>query len=280
MPLDFQPFNHSMKEITMKNIFLGLAVVLCGAAVCSAQTTFYFPHFVDGSQNPAGFTGWVSAMAITNPAAPGTPAASGSITLTGDNGSPLNLQLIDENGNPTPNTFQLAGGQTKFFNSPQAHANGILSLSSGYVTVTSSLPVVGGLVFLELNQNGAFAVAGVPAATALMKQGSIAVVSTSGDNPNNQGNTGIAVANPGTGPATITFQLVDKSGNQIVPQVQRIVAAGNHTAFFVGGAGQLFPNAPANVNGTLRMTSDQPIASLALLFQGTAFGTIPIYPLQ
>lgn len=268
----------------MKNMLLGLALMLFGAAVCAAQTQpqtlFYFPHFVDGSQNPSTFIGWVSAMAITNPAAPGTPAASGSVTLTQDNGSPLNLQLVDENGNPTPNTFQLAGGQTKFFQSPQAHANGVLSFSSGYVTVTSSLPVIGGLTFLELNQNGVFAVAGVPAATTLTKQGSVAVVTTSNDNPTNQGNTGVAVVNPQTSPATITFQLVDPSGNQILPPVTRIVAAGNHTAFFVGGANQLFPAAPANVSGTLRITSDQPVATTALIFQGTAFGTLPIYPLQ
>ena len=260
----------------MKKILFGLTLVLFGAAICSAQTVLYFPQFVDGSQNPSSRTGWVSAIAITNPAAPGTATASGSVTLTQDNGSPLNLQLLDENGNPTASTFQLDGGQTKFFNSPQANANSILSFSSGYVTVTSNLPVTGGLVFLELNQIGTFGAAGVPATTALTKQASIVVVTTAG-NPNNAGNTGIAIANPQTSSATITFTLVDKSGNQIVPSVPRILQAGNKTAFFVP---QLFPNAPSNIYGQLRIISDVPVASTALFFQGPAFGTLPIIPLQ
>ena len=107
----------------MKNIVLSLVLLLFASGVCSAQTVLYFPQFVDGVQLAAG-VGWISVIVVTNPAALGTPAASGTITLTGDNGSPLNLALVDDNGQPVGNTFQLTGGQTKIFQSPQTGAPG------------------------------------------------------------------------------------------------------------------------------------------------------------
>src|SRR5262245_968724 len=110
----------------MKRIFWSLALVVFAAGIGSAQTTLYFPQFVDGAQNPQGDVAWFTAIAITNAAAPGTPAASGTVTLTKDNGTPMNITLFDENDAPAGNTFQLAGGQTKFFVSPQASANNAL----------------------------------------------------------------------------------------------------------------------------------------------------------
>jgi hypothetical protein len=254
---------------------LSLALVVLAAGVCSAQSVLYFPQFVDGAQNVQGDVGWVSAIAVTNAAAPGTAAASGTITLTKDDGTPMNITLLDENNAPVGNTFQLAGGQTKFFVSPQSGGNGLRPFNSGFATVTSNLPVTGGLIFIEFNSQGPFATAGVPATTALTRQATVVVV-THGNNANNNDNTGVAVVNPGTGTATITFQLLDKSGSLVVPQVTRTLAANNHTAFFVS---DLFANAPPNVFGTLRMTSDMPIASTALFFAGSAFGTFPIVPL-
>src|SRR5262249_36571087 len=111
-----------MKSIQMKNVVLSLGLVLFVVGVCQAQSVLYFPQFVDGVQ-VQGPVFWASALAVTNPAAVGTPAATATITLTQDNGSPLNVQLFDENKAPVGNTFQLAGGQTKFFNSPVLNGN-------------------------------------------------------------------------------------------------------------------------------------------------------------
>jgi hypothetical protein len=260
----------------MRNVLWSLVFVFLAGRICSAQTVLYFPQFVDGAQNVNGDTGWISAMAISNPAAPGTPVASGTITLTQDNGTPMNMTLLDENGAPAGNTFQLAGGQTKFFLSAQSNANGLIPFSSGYATVTSNLPVSGGLVFIEANSVGTFAAAGVPTAAALTSQATVVVV-THRNNPNNQDNTGVAVVNPGNTTANITFQLLDKSGVSLAPQVTRALAPANHTAFFVS---DLFPSAPANIYGTMRITSDKPVAATALFFQGPAFATLPILTLQ
>src|SRR5215467_3637196 len=98
-----QPGEESMKNIEMRNVLLGVPLVLFIVGVCSAQSVLYFPQFVDG---PLGSDVWATAIAITNPAALGTPPATGTITLTQDNGTPLNVQFFDETHAPISNTFQ------------------------------------------------------------------------------------------------------------------------------------------------------------------------------
>jgi hypothetical protein len=253
----------------MKKIVWSFVFVLFATGICSAQTVLYFPQFVDGGQIAAG-VGWISAIVVTNPAALGTPAASGTITLTNDNGTPLNLALLDENGQPAGSTFQLAGGQTKFFISPQSNSNNVLPFSSGFATLTSNLPITGTSIFIEFNANGTtIGTAGAPASTPLMRQMIIAFRDGSS-------NTALAVANPGVGTATITFQLLDKSGSPIGVAVTRALAANNHTAYFIS---ELFPGAPPSVAGTLRITSDKGIVTTALFFEGATFGTLPVFPL-
>src|SRR5215475_6915126 len=99
----------------MKHIVCSLVLVLFAASLCSAQSVLYFPQFVDGSSGQ-GF--WASAVAISNPAAAGTATASGTVTVTKFDGTPLNITFVDDGLAPTTNTFQLAGGQTKIFYSP------------------------------------------------------------------------------------------------------------------------------------------------------------------
>jgi hypothetical protein len=259
-----------MKNIRMKNVILSLPLVLFVVGVCSAQSVLYFPQFVDG---PLGGDFWATAIAITNPAALGTAAATGTITLTQDNGTPLNVQFFDENHAPISNTFQLAGGQTKLFDSPVLNGSSIGSLpfSLGFATVTSNLPVIGGLVFYEGGPDGGLiGEAGVLSATPLPRQATIAV-------KDNNTNTAVAIANPGSGTATLTFQLLDKSGAAIAQQVTRTLAANNHTAFFVS---ELFPSVTSKIYGTMRITSDVPIISTALLFSLSSFSTLPLFPFQ
>jgi hypothetical protein len=247
----------------MKNIIWSLSFMLLAAGVCSAQTVLYFPQFVDGSQ---GDNYWGTIIALTNPASLGSPPALGSITLNRDSGSVMDITFTDENGQPTDNSFQLAGGQTKFFFSPKVMSNSVVPYNVGYATVTSNFQIVGNLIFLEGNGNGPFALAGVPASAALNRQVIFATP-----------NTGVAVVNPGSVPVTLTFQYLDKSGAPIAPPVTRTLDPNNHTAFFVS---QLFPSAPSTAVGTMRITSPQSVVATALVFQSaTAFGTIPVFPL-
>jgi hypothetical protein len=250
----------------MKNILWSLVFFLFTAGICSAQSVVYLPQFVDGLQSSTVL--WGTAIAVTNLAGLGTPAASGTITLTKDDGTAMNLAFTDENGHPSGSSFQLAGGQTAFFISPTLSGAGSPGpLVSGFATVASNLPVTAGLIFFEGGPNGTIGEAGVPAALPLTRQATFI-------SKTNKENTGVAVANPGTVAATLTFQLLDKSGTPVGTSVNRPLQPSNHTSFFVT---DLFPSA---TSGTLRITSDQPIVSTALYFRtdGT-FATFPIFPL-
>jgi hypothetical protein len=227
------------------------------------------PQWVDGSPDGNGF--WGSIVAVSNPAAPGTPPVSGNVSVNITDGSVLNVTFVDENGAPAGNTFQLAGGQTKLFLSPTLAAFGLPPFNVGYATVTASGNVTAGLVFVEGDATGVTSQAGVQAVSPLTKQATVAVKSF-------QENTGVAIAYPGTGTATITFQLVDKSGNEIVPQVTKTLAANAHTSFFIT---ELFTNAPLSVTGTLRLVSDKPIVAMALLITPKGLlASIPMFQVQ
>src|SRR5690348_6910826 len=105
-----------MKNILMRNILWSLVLVFSAAGICSAQTTLYFPQFVDGTATDGTY--WGTIIQVTNPTTIGSAPIFGSITLKRDSGAIMELQFTDENGQPTDSTFQLSGGQTKFFYSP------------------------------------------------------------------------------------------------------------------------------------------------------------------
>jgi len=253
----------------MKRILWSFVWILSSFVFCSAQSTLYFPQIANGFA--INGTIWVTAVGITNTAAPGSATASGTITLTQDNGSPWIVAFNDEQNRPVANgssiPFQLSGGQTKLFVS-----TGAAPLNTGFATVTSNLPVAAATVFFEFSDfgNSRIAEAGVPAATALARQSIFAVKL-------NNGNTGIAVANPGTAAATITFQVLDTTGVAAAQPVSRTVAASGHSAFFIS---ELFPGLPSSFFGTMQITSSTPIVSTALLFEANGqFATFPVFPL-
>jgi hypothetical protein len=248
-----------------------IVVILVSAVICSAQSVVYLPQYVDGTPGGGGF--WGSIIAVSNAAAPGTPISNGTVTVNRDDGTPLTVAFVDENGAPTTNAFQLAGGQTKIFLSPTLAGNGLPPFNVGFATVSSDLPVTAGLVFVEGDgTNGTTSQAGVAGVTPLTKQAAVAV-----RNPTL--NTGVAIAYAGPGTTTITFQLLDKSGTLLVPAVTRTLNTNNHTAFFIS---ELFPTAPASITGTLRMISTQGIVAMALLItqpKGLLAST-PTFPVQ
>ncbi len=253
----------------MKRLLWVLFWTSIATTVCSAQTTLYLPQVADGQ---VGGFAWESAIVVTNPAAPGTAAASGTVTFTRDDGSAYNLALTDERDQPVTVTagavpFQISGGQTRLFVSTGLAP----TVSTGFATVTSNLPVVAGVVFFEFTATGTrVAEAGVAAATPLTQQGTIAV--------KDNGDTGVAMANPGTASATVTFQLLDTTGAAALPSVNRTVAAKNHLSFFIS---ELFPSLPKGFFGTMRVTSNVPLVSTTLIFESDGkFATLPVFPLQ
>src|SRR5262245_60296546 len=128
-----------MEDEPMKKTSWALVLILFAAGVCSAQTTLYLPQFVDGRPDVNSIA-WGTIIFVSNPAGLGTSAATVTITLTKDNGLPLNLQFTDENGSPAANTFQIAGGQAKYLFSP-SNGRPLTPLNVGFATVTSNITV-------------------------------------------------------------------------------------------------------------------------------------------
>src|SRR5436853_382763 len=114
--------------------------------------------------------------------------------------------------------FKIAGGQTIVFISPcefgRTQTRCQSSLQTGFATVTSDLPLVGTLVFSEFGSAGRIAQAGVSSATPSTKQEIIAMAPHSNPSdaniyPPNTAISALALVNPGTVTANITFQLLD-----------------------------------------------------------------------
>ena len=271
----------------MKRIFPVLFCISATAAICQAQSTqsiVYFPQIAEGVQSDG--TRWGAIIAITNPAAPGAGNSAGTLTFLKDDGTPwvINWQQYGGQGsldstNSFSIHFQLAAGQTTVFISPGELGQSATPLQTGFAKLDSITPFSATVIFSEFGPGGRVAQAGVLAATPSTKQEIIAIApSPSGPSniyPPNSATTALALANPGSGTANITFQLLDSSSFQVGSPVTRTLAANNHTAFFVN---QLFPNTA--IGGQLRITSDLPIVGTALLFQSNGqFATFPVFPL-
>jgi len=259
----------------MKRGLWTLLWIVAATITCSAQNMSYFPQIADGQ---AGGIVWTTAIAITNPAATGTSAATGTITFTQDNGTAFNSVFTNLQGQPvgSGNTipFQLSGGQSSYFVSTGAGA-----LTVGFGTVTSSLPVTAGAVFQENVDIGKgpdgpiISWGGVAAVAPLTRQAVFVHVNRKG------ADTGVAIANPGTATANITFQLLDTNGVATGSAINTTLAAMNHTAKFVS---QLFPSVvgPTEFLGTMQITSQTPLVATGLFFSSDGhFATVPVITL-
>ena len=80
----------------MKRVVLTLIWILTATLIASAQTTFYYPHVVNGVQ---GAVTWKTTILLTNPASAGT--ASGTITLTDRKSTRLNSSHIQKSRMPS-----------------------------------------------------------------------------------------------------------------------------------------------------------------------------------
>jgi hypothetical protein len=259
-----------------------LSVVVCGlvtAAICTAQSTLYFPQIAEGVQ--ANGIQWGMIIAVTNP---DTVVQAFTFGVMKDDGTPwtINWQqngCLQEEGNQPSILCDLGPGHTALLISPGESGHSTTSLQTGFAKLVTTPPVSGTAIFSESGPAGRIAQAGVLSATPSTRQEIIALApNPSGSNflyPPNTATSALAVANPGASTANITFQLLDSNGGAVAAPVTRTLAANNHTAFFVN---QLFPN--TTIAGTMRVLSDVPIVATGLLFQSNGqFETFPVFPL-
>jgi hypothetical protein len=251
----------------MKRVLLIITLMLGTTLLASAQTSFFYPHVVDGV---LGGTTWKTTIFLSNPS---STTAIGAVTFTQDNtnplaaGSPWLITLADETGVTTTSsvfTFTLpAGGSRKYVSSA---AGGFIS---GFASVmTTSGTVSGTAIFSECDSAGnLIGEAGVPSATAVLRQ-TILVDTTDGYS------VGVAYANPGaTSIANISLTLLDSSGNAVAAPVTQTLGPGNHIQGFTS---EFFKSAPPLV-GSMQITSSTPIIAIALRFDPSFsnFATLP-----
>ncbi len=252
----------------MKRVFWTILWILTATVIASAQTTFYYPHVVNGV---LGSFILKTTILLTNPASAGN--ASGTITLTQDNsnpalaGSPFLITLTDESGTTTTAstvTFSIPPGGTR-----KLVSDGMGAFASGFATVSTTTGTVGGTaIFSQFDSSGNLvAEAGVPSASAVPRQ-AIFVDTFNGYS------VGLAYANPGGSAANVTLSLLNSSAVAVVPTpVTQVLGPGNHVQGFTF---QMFPSAPP-FTGTMQITSDSPLAAIALRFSPgfSRFTTLP-----
>jgi hypothetical protein len=253
----------------MKRVFPTLVLILLAATIASAQTTFYYPHVVNGVQ---GSVIWKTTILLTNPSS--TTATSGVISLSADNsspeaaGSPMSLNMTDQNGgSATSSTFTFSlppDGTTRLI------SDGAGQFLSGFATVSANVGTVSGTaIFSEFDSGGnLLAEAGVPSASAVAKQ-SIFVDTI------NSYKIGVAYANPGNTTANIKVDLLNSQAQSVLSTAaSQVLGPGNHVAAFTF---QMFPNAPQSMAGTMQIVSNVPLAAIALRFDPSLskFTTLP-----
>jgi hypothetical protein len=255
----------------MKRVLLIVTWMLGTTLLASAQTSFFYPHVVDGV---LGSTIWKTTIFVTNPS---STTASGAITFTQDTndpgaaGSPWQITLTDETGiTATSSVFT-------FTLSPGASHKYVSSATGGFVggfasVTTNSGTVSGTGIFSEFDAAGnLIGEAGVPSANPMLRQ--TILVDTTGGN-----SIGVAYANPGaTSIANVSLTLLDNSGNVVAAPVTQTLGPGNHVTGFTS---QFFKSAPPMV-GTMQLTSSTPIIAISLRFDPTLskFTTLPPVPL-
>jgi hypothetical protein len=245
----------------MKRVLLAVLLTF-GASATAAAQVFYFPQVAAG-----GFEGglWQTTIFLSNTKG---DVASGTITLTGDDGGPLEAAWIDESGaavsrgNTIP--FQLGPNQSRKFISVE-HS----PLRTGYATVTSNSSwVLGNAMFTLFDAGGRMlAEAGVPMAIPLGKQ-AIFVDTTGGFI------TGVAIANPNAATLNINFELVSNTGKTIMTEARQLPPF-QHVSFFVH---ELFPAAGPMV-GRLQFYCMNPMVSVGLRLESSFVPFTSLSPL-
>jgi len=161
--------------------------------------------------------------------------------------------------------FTLQKGETRIL---QTDGSGTLSAGSAFVEANGTLGV-SAVFSLYDTQKNFLTEAGVGSAESLTDF--VIPVDAAGSF-----NTGVALVNPGQADASVTYRLVDSNG-QVVETQTATLGPRQHRARFVVGPGELFPNI-GNFQGTLQVTSTQPLAAMTLRQNGAplSYTTLPV----
>ncbi len=217
-----------------------------------AATELYFPQIADGG-------GYRTTFVLINPA-PST--AHARIEFFSSSGLPLAFPI---------------GGVTKPSHDVTIPRDGVLSFATdgssagtvtGWVRVTSSVPVGGSSIFQAVSGGRIVSQAGVAASPAVPRFTSY--VESLGYTE-----SGLAICNPSGRAVRLTLRLRN-AGGEIVASDSLLLPPFGHVARFFN---EWFPDAFPEFQGTLEVASGVPVAGVALRYDNylaDVFATIPV----
>ena len=190
--------------------------------------------------------------------------ANVTLTLTGNDGSPLSVTIPSLGTKSTFSGITLGPGASIFLQTDGS----LSSVTAGAATITSNVPIGASSVFTILNA-GAFQTEAGVGDSPVLTSFTLPVDITGNFN------TGAGFFNPsGSTSATLTFRVYDANGVQVDADLPQTVEPMNHLALYVN---QLFPSL-SNFRGSLAVTSTLPVAAVTLRVNSSplSYTTLPV----
>ena len=225
----------------------GAVPVITTLPVAAAGTSFTFPQAANGAFPGGSFR---TTIIIINS---GTAAATFTIQLTQDDGSPLTMPGIDTG------MVTLAPGNTRVFQS-----SGTGGLNAGAAVITSNNPIVVAVIFSQFDGAGNLVTEAGVSNSPAQPNFSIPVDLRPGFN------TGVALFKPGAGSANLTLRIYDLNAN-LRGQLPLVLGPNGHRAAFVP---ELFPSLTGLTQGVLSIAGGG--ANTAAVALRTGAGAVPV----
>jgi hypothetical protein len=221
----------------------------------------YFPQIANGSFGSVSFR---TSIILLNTSG---RDATGSVSFFRSDGTPLQL------------SFAGSAADTRYFFSLKpkgsllVSSDGLGTGESGYAIVQATAPIGGSAIFSQYDDAGALvSEAGVAAAEAN-------TFFTLPVDVTGEFNTGLALANlVARRTVSLSLKLVNEKGETTSTKTLTL-GADKHTAVYVSGAGQLFPDT-RNFRGSLQVSGDASILAVALRSGRRALTTLPVAALE
>ena len=225
-------------------------------AATSPRFTLLFPQIADGTGSGGS---WRTTFVLANRS---SSPASATLSFFDDSGRPMSLGIAGQQ--QTQQSVTVPG-----LGVAQIQTDGASVLKTGWATVQTDQSLSGIALFAFSDGAGKFVnEVGAPA-TVPLRSMSIFVDAGAGTS------TGVALANPNSVSADLTFILRDSNSNEMARTSLNIPTNG-HLARYVG---ELLPlNISGDFHGKLDIVSTQPLVSLTLRQRETVFTSLPVIP--
>ncbi|MBZ5534614.1 MAG: hypothetical protein LAO31_01560 [Acidobacteriia bacterium] len=154
--------------------------------------------------------------------------------------------------------------------------NGNGPVQTGFAIVTPSSSPAGVVVFETFGERDGNATTQAGVLPADMTTDALVFVRSNGRLSRN---LGIAITNPNTASANVNLMLIQADGTTLTTKVL-VVPGKSQVSQFVTELFASMPQVQTDFSGTVRITSDIPVAVVGLRFRGHNFSTLPVTSLS